>query len=191
MQIRKAVKNDARALAELIDLAGDGIPSYLWQQMKADNQTVLEFGEQRAAREEGGFSYSQAWVAEQDGEVSAMVLGYVQPDPYDLDEINDAPEYLYPIIELEALAPGSWYVNALATFDQFQGKGLGSQLLSTVNEAAIAEGCAELSLIVSSENSNAKRLYEKLGFIERSCKPIIQIPGLAHSGNWILMIKES
>ena len=190
MQIRKAKKTDAPQLAELIDLAGEGIPSYLWQQMKAEDQTVLDFGAQRAAREEGGFSYTHAWVAERDSQVAAMILGYVQPDPYDLAELDDSPEYLHPIIELEAMAPGSWYVNALATFSQFQGKGFGSQLLKNAEEIAKAEGCADLSLIVSSANPNAKRLYEYLGFVERSSKPIIPIPELGHSGNWILMVKQ-
>lgn len=189
MQIRKATKDDALYLAELINLAGEGIPFYLWEQMKADEQTVLEFGAQRASREKGGFSYSSAWVTEQGDQVAAMILGYKQPDPYDLDDLDENPDFIRPIVELEAMAPGSWYVNALATFGDFRKKGLGRRLLFRAEEIAREEGCSELSLIVSTENPNARRLYEKLGYNSRASKPIIQFSGFEQSGDWVLMVK--
>ena len=35
---------------------------------------------------------------------------------------------------MEALAPGSWYVNALAVLPEFQGRGLGARLLKLAEE---------------------------------------------------------
>lgn len=194
MNIRKARKDDAPDLAALINLAGEGMPFYLWQQMKAENQTLLEFGAIRAAREEGGFSYTHAWVVEadsaEDDEVAAMILGYKQPDPYDLDDLDECPEVVRSIVELESMAPGSWYINAIATYEQFRGQGLGSRLINLAADIAKNESCDSISLIVASENTDAKRLYERLGFNALASLPIVSFPGFPHSGDWVLMVKN-
>lgn len=71
----------------------------------------------RAARESGGFSYRNAHVAERDGRVVAMLLGYRLPEPYDAGDLEALPSVVRPLVELEALAPGSWYVNAVAALE--------------------------------------------------------------------------
>ena len=128
--IRPARKADAAALAALIDIAGEGLPVFLWTGMKAPEQSVFEFGRARAAREQGNFSYRNATVAEIDGEVAACVVDYPLDDPYDIGNLDDLPEVVRPLVTLEAKAPGSWYINVLATFPEFRGQGIGARLLS-------------------------------------------------------------
>ena len=97
-----ATKADASALAVLVDIAGEGLPAYLWSTLKAPGQSMLEVGRERAAREEGGFSYRNAIVAEIDGEVAACLVGYRLDDPYELGDLDAMPELVRPLVELEA-----------------------------------------------------------------------------------------
>lgn len=190
MQIRRATKDDSKSLASLIDLAGKGLPVHLWTQMKSKNQSALDFGAERAARDEGGFSYRYAWVAEQNREVAAMILGCKQPNPYSLEDLDENPEFMRPIVELEAEAPGSWYISALATFPQFRQQGMGGALLSMAESISEDEGCDQISLIVSSANSNAIRLYKSVNFRPLANKAIVPLLGHSQSGDWVLMAKD-
>ena len=84
-KFRPATKADAAALAVLVDIAGEGLPAHLWSTLRAPGQSILEMGRERAAREEGGFSYRNARVAEVNGEVAASLVGYRLDDPYELE----------------------------------------------------------------------------------------------------------
>ena len=103
----------------LVDIAGEGMPAYVWSTMKAPGQSVLEFGRERAARETGGFSWRNAVVAEIGGEIAASLVGYRLDDPYDLGVLDETPEIVQPLVRLEAKAPGSWYVNVLPRSPSF------------------------------------------------------------------------
>lgn len=189
-KIRHAIEKDSRSLAELINLAGEGLPLYLWGLSSADGQAPIEFGEQRAKRTEGGFSYRNAWVCEVDGTIAAMLLAYPQDDPYLIEDITAFPEVVRPLIELESECSGSFYINALAAYPQFQGQGLGSQLLALAEEKAREFACSEISLIVADGNEQPCTLYEFSGFHEYSQRPIVRYPGLpASHKQWILMVK--
>jgi hypothetical protein len=120
---RPAHKADATALAVLVDIAGEGMPAYMWSTLAARGQSLLEFGRERARRKTGGFSYRNAIVAELDGEIAASLVGYRLDDPYDIGALDDMPEIVHPLVRLESKTPGSWYVNVLATFRSFADKG--------------------------------------------------------------------
>src|SRR5215207_142926 len=95
---RPASKADAAALAVLVDIAGEGLPAYLWSTLKAPGQSILEVGRERAARETGGFSYRNAVVAEVDGEVAGCLIGYRLDDPYDLSGFEQLPPLVRPLV---------------------------------------------------------------------------------------------
>ena len=136
---RPARKADAAALAVLVDIAGEGMPAFMWSTLAAPGQSVLELGRERARREQGGFSYRNAVVAEIDGEIAASLVGYRLEDPYDLAMLDDMPPIVHPLVRLEAKAPGSWYVNVLATLPEFRRQGLGARLLAIAREKACDE----------------------------------------------------
>jgi len=186
---RPARPEDAAALAVLIDRAGEGIPAHLWAQAAEPGQTALEVGTARAARAEGGFSYRNAMVVEDAGAVVAMVLGYRLPDPYELPALADVPGLIVPLLELEAQVPGSWYLNAIAVADGFEGRGLGRRLLALASELARRQGATEMSLIVAEENARARGLYERTGFVAQDRRAIVPFPGFVHAGNWVLLVK--
>lgn len=163
--IRRATPDDALPLAELINQAGEGIPLWLWSQAAQEGQTPLDVGMERARREEGGFSYRNASVMEVDGNVAGMVLGYRQSDEMDeTEECEGAPEFLKPLIVLECRAPGTFYVNALATYPEHRSKGFGSRLMAEAERLAQEQETDTLSLIAFEQNEGAVRLYKRLGF---------------------------
>ncbi len=70
------------------------------------------------------------------------------PASYDVSDINDYPKELIPLVELEALAPGSWYINAIATYEQYRGQGIASQLLKQCEQDALQEAECSNSFLV-------------------------------------------
>ncbi|MEZ0280339.1 GNAT family N-acetyltransferase [Methyloceanibacter sp.] len=186
---RPAVKADASALAVLVDIAGEGLPAHLWSTLRAPGQSILEVGRERAARETGGFSYRNALVAEVEGEIAACLVGYRLDDPYDLAGLEEIPPLVRPLVLLEAKAPGSWYVNVLATFPEFRQRGLGTALLGIAEEKARAGSAPALSVIVAAENVRARRLYATAGYEAHATEPIFAFPGCPHGGDWLLMVK--
>ncbi|ODA68448.1 putative acetyltransferase [Methyloligella halotolerans] len=186
---RPATLADSSALAVLIDIAGEGLPAFLWRGLKAPGQSVLEFGRYRARREEGGFSYRNAIIAELDDEIAGTLIGYPLDDPYELGNLDELPELLRPMVKLEAQAPGSWYVNVLATFPEFRRRGVGEGLLAVADEKAREAGAATLSVIVGSWNQGAARLYERAGYVESARQEAHPPAEWTHRGEWVLMVK--
>jgi ribosomal protein S18 acetylase RimI-like enzyme len=59
-----------------------------------------------------------------------------------------------------------YYISNIAVFDEFRGKGFGVELLMKAEQLAREKGFNKLSLAVEFYNKEAKRIYEKFGFIE-------------------------
>lgn len=189
--LRPATPDDAPRLATLLDLAGEGLPRWLWSRMAGPEEDPMDIGAQRAARESGGFSYRHAQVAcDAQGSAVSMLLGYRLGPAEDEADILALPPQLQPLVRLEGLAAASWYVNAVATLPEWQGRGLGRALLASAEQRARGDGCRELSLIVASENAGAVRLYQHLDYVEAGRVPVIEFPGCLHAGDWVLMRKR-
>ena len=119
-----------------------------------------------------------------------MLLSYRLPDPYEAGDLDSLSAVIRPLVELEALAPGSWYLNAIATYQQFRGRGVGSALMADSEEPARAAGARQMSLIVASENLGAHALYRKLGYREIASRPLVVFPGGPEGGEWLLMVSD-
>lgn len=190
MRLRDAARADARDLAYLINLAGEGLPEYLWGLMAEDGESPLEVGMQRAARQEGGFSYRHARVCIDRGRLVGMILAYRLPAANDPAELEECPALVEPLLRLEGRVPGSWYINAIATLPAARRKGIGRLLMAQAEASAIAAGCDEISLIVASENGVARAFYRRLGFLEVASLPVVSWPGGPHGGDWLLMTRR-
>lgn len=190
MKIEDAKKKHARDLACLAILVGEGIPEFLWQGMIEGDESSLDVGTRRVAREEGGFSYRNARICLENDEVLGMILSYRQPEPYEVGDLSEYHDVVHPLIKLEAQAPGSWYVNAVATYEKHRGKGVASKLIADAEARARAVGCELMSLIVGSENDNARAFYQHLGFNDVASFPVVSPQGRTHGGDWVLMTKR-
>ena len=176
-------------MAELIDFAGEGLPSYLWARMAEPGEGVWDVGRRRARREEGSFSYRNAVVLEEDGRVVACLVGYPLPDRPEPIDLAQTPPMFVPLQELENLAPGTWYVNVLATYPGHRGRGHGTRLLGLAEELAAAAGSRGLSIIVSDANAGARRLYGRCGYRLAAERAMVK-DGWASAGvDWLLLLK--
>ena len=76
LSIRPGQRRDAADLAVLVDIAAEGMASYMWRETAGIGESPVSIGRARALREEGGFSYRNAYMAEIDGEVAGTMVGY-------------------------------------------------------------------------------------------------------------------
>jgi len=185
--IRPATRADAPALARLVDMAGEELPRTIWAGMAEAGETIWDVGARRAARDEGAFSWRNATVAEIDGQVAAGLVGYrVGNTP---EETEGLPAMFVPLVELENLALGSFYVNVLATFPEFRRMGLGQRLMRDV--PARAGGQGPYSIIVADKNLPAATLYAEEGYMEIARRPIVEDGGWGcASDNWVLLVRH-
>lgn len=187
---RAALPDDADALAELINFAGEGLPLYLWERMTEGDETAWDVGRRRALRAEGGFSYRNAVVSEAGDKVAACLIGYplaAAPAPVDTAGM---PAMFVPLEELESLAPDTWYVNVLATYPALRGQGHGSRLLSVAEQCAAQTGKSGLSIIVSDANEGARRLYTRCGYRYVAERPMVKEDWRNAGKNWMLLTKS-
>ena len=174
MLIRAATVDDCRHIAELAQMAGDNIPGHFWADSQQPGQSLIDAGAEQARTETANFSYRNTTLACEAERVAAMVLAYRLPDTADNDENpEDLPEFVRPMVELEQCVPGSYYVNMLATYPEYRGRGMGSALMQAVQEQAIANDCSLISIEVFALNEGALRLYQGLGFEIVDRRPII------------------
>jgi ribosomal protein S18 acetylase RimI-like enzyme len=187
---RRATREDAAAMAELVNVAGENLPLYLWSRMAAPGQSAWEFGRLRAQREEGAFSYRNTVIVEAaDGGAAGCLIGYPlpkRPDPIP----PDLPPLFHPLQELENLAPATWYVNVLTVYPEHRGRGLGASLLALADRIAADLGSSGLSIIVSDANAGARRLYERRGYREAATRPMVKEEWENAGRNWVLLVKD-
>lgn len=192
LRIRRAQPSDARSLAALIEIAGDGIPTYLWAQMAGPGETPLDVGEQRARREEGGFSYRHATVAEIAGEVAGMILAYRLPDisEEDRSSLAELPAFLRPFVELEFEVPGSFYINALAVHAPYRSQEIGARLLRKAEGQAIEAGCHQMSVQHFQLNPRAGAFYRRHGFRPFGERALMPHPAHPQEDRSILLVRD-
>ena len=190
MEIRKATSGDCLAIAELAQMAGDGIPGHFWADSQQPGQSLEQAGAMLAGSETANFSYRNAWLACIEGEVAGMLLAYRLPASEDNDENpDDFPEFVRPLIELEQCVPESFYINMLAAYPRFRGQGVGTALMHEVDQLAIAVNCSLISIEVFSSNTGALKLYQRLGYEITEQRPLIESD--YHPAGEVLLLTES
>lgn len=185
--IRPARPSDAAALAYLVNEAGEGLPLYFWTDGAGDRDP-WDYGKERAARDEGDFSWKNARVIEIAESVVAMLVGFrILASDFDLSTV---PDIVRPLVELERLAVGSWYINALAVYPDHRGRGYGSELLALAHALAAEDGCRQISLQNFTNNPRARQLYQRKGFREVARRPMPQVASLPRFGDSILHLTD-
>jgi GNAT superfamily N-acetyltransferase len=187
--MRPARKSDSGIVAELFEIASDGVASYVWSTLQADQPDLplLEIGRQRYEREGTPFSYQNCLLGEQEGEVRGMMHAYRVDAP-----ANPSPgaqpvdPVLKPYSELEA--PGSLYIAGMAVLAGYRNRGLGTRFLEAARERARGLGLQELSLLCFAGNTGARRLYERTGFVVVDWRPVMPHPMIRYTGDVLLML---
>ncbi|QQR40617.1 GNAT family N-acetyltransferase [Devosia rhizoryzae] len=191
LTLRPAQKADAAEIALLVNIAVHGNMARGWAQDDEAEGTYepLEVGRLEMLKDDV-FSWRSATMAEADGEIAGMLLGYRKPDtrqkvPADIW----AP--LRPIQELEEEANGRWFISMLGVHKSWRSKGVGSLLLDEADRLTGSTKANGQALIVEDANDGARKLYERRGFSVMASRPMVPFPGvLQHGSDWLLMVKE-
>ena len=77
-----------------------------------------------------------------------------------------------------------FYLDSLAVFPEYRGRGIGAKLILAVKEKAFNEYNKNLGLLVDFENPDAERLYQSVGFERADVKDF-----LGHK-MWHLVIRQ-
>ena len=187
---RRATQDDAKSMAELTNMAGEGLPYYLWGNMADTHQTAWQVGHERAKRETGAFSYTNTIIKEDSGVVVGCLIGYPLEDNSVPSNYQQLPAMFVPMQQLEDMVPNSWYLNVLAVYPHFQGQGVGQSFLQLAETIVFGLQIKAISLLVSDINTEAIKLYKKNDYKVIAKREMIK-DGWENSGkHWVLMLKE-
>lgn len=155
-------------------MAGEGLPHYLWSRMAGAGQSAWNVGCARARRDSGAFSWRNAVLRVKDGQSVACLIGYPLDDEAAPVDYAGMPPMFVPLQQLEDMAPGTWYVNVLATREEHRGRGYARELLELAEAFARAHSKRGTSLIVADANAGARRLYARMRYGEVARRPIVK-----------------
>lgn len=190
--IRAATKADASEIALLVNIATHGGIRMGWAHDERAKGTYdpIEVGRLDMLDESDDLNWRNASIAESDGEVVGMLLGYAEPEvmPPFPDDLED---FLVPIVELEWLSAGHWFISMLAVHAPWRGHGVGGRLLDLAEAKRAEAGSRGLALITEDANVRARELYERAGFKVSASRPMRRYPdGTAPGSDWLLMMKD-
>ncbi|BDM83316.1 GNAT family N-acetyltransferase [Acaryochloris marina] len=182
---RPAEKADCRTIAELYSISSDGVADYIWTQLAAPDEDILDVGQRRYERENTLFSFQNCTLAMINDAIAGMIVAF--PMIVDEDAEPEEDPVLAPFSKLEA--DNTYYICGIALLPDYRGQGIGTQLLKLAETQAVEKGFGKLSLIVFEENVGAKHLYDRLGYQEIAREEIVAHPLIHYSGDAILMVK--
>lgn len=179
--IREGKKEDAEYIADAVMSA---IGMDICNGMAADReQKVLREAFVRcAARDDSQYSYRNALIAESEtGEKAGAIVGYDGADMHKLrqafvDEYNDLMGTDYREEEWsDETTSDEIYLDTLAVSKEHRKQGIGTMLIKAFVRRYSNDG-KPIGLLVDYDNSNARRLYESLGFVARGPRSFFGTP---------------
>lgn len=163
--IRQAKFEDQHEIAEL---------SYIiWEDMelpivkKFEKSQVISWLEQAITKVPYRTFYENVLVYEIDGDVAGIIVTYKGEDEMHLEKNwlkLDLPEKVRKIgtpLPLKESKDDELYIETVAVFPQYRGKGIATQLMHYIIEEHRDK---KLSLSCDYENNGAYQLYQRLGF---------------------------
>jgi ribosomal protein S18 acetylase RimI-like enzyme len=189
---RPAKKSDAAEIALLVNIAVHGGMARGWAHSEAAKDTYdpLEVGRLDFLDDTAEFGWTNATMAEVDGEIAGMLLGYRKPDEF-TPVPPEVTGFMRPILELEEAANGRWFISMLGVHVTWRSKGIGSALLEVASVKRAETAAHGLALIVEDSNAGARKLYERCGYAVRDQRAMVRFQGGGpERGDWLLMVKE-
>ncbi|MEE3999450.1 GNAT family N-acetyltransferase [Tenacibaculum sp. FZY0031] len=165
MIIRKATSKDSKEIAFCMLLAmKDIVYTFIGENT---TEKALAFLESLIIQKNNQYSYENCWVIESDNKVIAAANIY---NGADLKQLRKPVAALLKTRFNQKLTCedetqfGEYYIDCIGVSSSYQGKGVGSKILSFLIDEYVHKNKETLGLLVDKENPNAKKLYLKLGF---------------------------
>lgn len=190
--VRFGRAEDVPLVCDYIFKAGGGLFEFLLGDVVpgVDPKRFLRFS---VADEDSVIGFSNAVLAELDGEVVGVAVSYAADD-YGIPPILETivPKRRMDQVRelLTSRIEGTWYLNTLAVSDQAQGKGVGRALLEFCAEMGHALSYRRMTLHVWADNPAALSLYENAGFRPVRTIPVQRGNILDHSGGMLLLAAD-
>ena len=163
---RPAEKDDSSRIAELINIASDGVVEHLFHDLVPE-MTPVQIMTHNLEQDNYPHSNQSASVAADGPDVIGMALSY----PSSYHKITGEMRNFFPKDRLEHLSDfysscvaDSWFLDALGVYATYRKKGIGTRLVELTKDKAKENGYEILSLIAFADNSTALGLYKALGF---------------------------
>ncbi|MFK5709607.1 GNAT family N-acetyltransferase [Lysinibacillus sp. FSL K6-4013] len=175
--IRQAQPQDAHAVVPLIiDAIGD-IANRLTGEHSAE--AVMQELTVLFQREDNRHSYLNTFVATENEQILGILVYYHGAQAVHMDanlvkwlDAKNAPSI---VIDREAHEDEA-YIDTVCVTPAARGKGIGTLLLQFAEELTKQRGYTKLSLNVETQKEDARRLYERLGFVITEPWSIIDEP---------------
>jgi ribosomal protein S18 acetylase RimI-like enzyme len=166
LKFRPAEKADCAKIAELINIASDGVVEYLFHDLIPE-MTPVQIMAYNLEKDNYPHTYKSSIVAADGPNVVGMALSY----PSSYHKITNEMISFFPNERLEHLSDfyssrvlDSWFLDALGVDETCRRKGIGTRLIELTKERAKNQGYGILSLIAFADNSPALALYEAHSF---------------------------
>jgi ribosomal protein S18 acetylase RimI-like enzyme len=178
LNIRAAAIGDAEPAAQLIFEAIHDI-AYQLTGETTQEEAVKALAE--LFREEGNrFSSKQILAAEVDGKIAGIILCYYGSEADRLDapvaeRLRKRTGNPNPPIDKEA-DEDEYYIDSIAVFPEYRGRGIAKALLSAAEKAGAALGYGRIALNVEYGNESAARLYQSIGYLSDKTVTINSTP---------------
>lgn len=161
LSFRKATKDDALFIAHGFHMA--------MLMDDAEEERISVFANKICTREDVLYSAPNTIIAELDGKPVGMITAYDGSLYHDMRVTTMAlvKQHMgieFPDMEDEAVA-GEYYLDSLAVWPEYRGKGIGRKLLQKAIATGLSKGLT-VTLAVDPVNDNAQRLYRSLGFVD-------------------------
>jgi ribosomal protein S18 acetylase RimI-like enzyme len=163
--IRAAVVLDSPQVSPLFILSMDHIAGIYANSNR--NEDAIPIFDHFFRRSKNQYSYENTLVYEENGQILGAVTGYNGADLQSLRQpVLDHLLQFNPAFEVDnETEAGEYYLDCVSVHPDAQGKGVGKKLLQAFCDKGFQLGFTRIGLIVDLENPDAKRLYEKVGFI--------------------------
>ena len=156
--IRRATPGDSLACARLLVMASHGMAEAVFRDLIPGQPTEQIIATRRIEPEGRSSSYTNWWVVEGDhSEIAGGMNAYalkenVRPAREEL-LTDERIRILRPMIELDAEAAGTFFINILAVFPEYRHAGLGRRLIALAVQKAREAGTVAVSLTTFEDDS--------------------------------------
>lgn len=200
LSIRPATPDDAKLAACLMYLSMGELADYLYGGVCLSVDEILAG---LSSMKNNRYSWSIADVAEWDKQPAGMLTSFPGWEfakrelaiGAGLLKLCNFFEVLRLSLRALSIANGretyrdEYYLANMGVLPEFHGRGIGSALIEHAEQKAREAGLEKCSLIVDTENPNAKRLYERFGYQVDFTKTYPGPAEDAHAG-YHRMVKE-